>query len=187
MTLTHDELVKRAFVWLRDKKGCSIVASELVTGGMETPDVIGWHGWGSILVEAKISMTDDRADQKKTFRLSGRGMGIQRYYIVPEELKDKVLAVLPEGWGLLTCKPGRRPQLVKQSAYFENNKANEILYLSSVIRRIAMRAEPLKGINVRCYTFQTETKPKAELFIAPAVSEEVTHQSEENNYVPPVS
>jgi hypothetical protein len=165
MNATHGELVKRAFIWLRDTKRCSIVASELVTGGMETPDVIGWNGWESMLVEAKVSMSDFRADQKKMFRMSGRGMGVLRYYIVPEELKDRVLVVLPDGWGLLTCKPGRRPQLVKRSAYFENNKASEILYLSSVIRRIAMRPEPLKGINVRCYTFQSETEPKAELFV----------------------
>jgi len=164
--MTHDELVRRAFTWLKNQKHCSIVASELVTGGMETPDVIGWDGYVSTLVEAKISVSDFRADQKKIFRQgAGRGMGMMRYYIVPFELKDRILPLLPDGWGLLSYKPGRRPALEKGSAVFEPDWPREILYLSSVIRRIAGRDEPLNGINVRCYTFQSETEPKAELFI----------------------
>jgi hypothetical protein len=164
--MTHDELVKRAFTWLKNNKRCSIVASELVTGGMETPDVIGWNGWESTLVEAKISVSDFRADQKKIFRMAGRGMGIRRYYIVPFELKEKVIPLVPEKWGLLLCKEGRKGLVFeKGSMLFENDKANEILYLSSVIRRIAMRDEPLAGINVRCYTYQVENEPRAELFI----------------------
>lgn len=167
MTMTHDELVKRAFSWLKNKKGCTIVASELVTGNAETPDVIGWNGWLSILVEAKVSVSDFRADQKKVFRQDGRGMGLHRYYIVPDELGDKVLPGLPAGWGLLLCTVRKKIIVARLSSVFQNDKASEILYLSSVIRRIAMRDEPLRGINVRCYTYQVETTPKAELFIAP--------------------
>jgi hypothetical protein len=167
--ITHAELVKRAFGWLKNHKRCSIVASELVTGGVETPDVIGWNGWESMLVEAKISVADFRADQKKVFRnLAGRGMGIRRYYIVPLGLRDKVFPLLPDGWGLLTCKDRRGGVVVeKPSAAFANDMQREILCLSSIIRRIAGREEPLKGINVRCYTFQMEAEPKAELFIEP--------------------
>ncbi len=167
--MTHDDLIKCATSWLKNKKGCSIVASELVTGGMETPDAIGWHGWVSTLVEAKTSLSDFRADQKKPFRkIAEQGMGIFRYYIVPVDLKDNVLAVLPPGWGLLSCTSRRHVVVDKGSAQFENDKAGEILFLSSVIRRIAMREEkPFKGINVRCYTFQAETEPKAELFVDP--------------------
>ena len=164
LTPTHAELVKRAFAWLK-KKRCSIVASELVTGGVETPDVIGWHGIESILVEAKISISDFRADQKKIFRMAGRGMGMRRYYIVPSELLDKILPLLPEGWGLLVAQGRNSVRVERHSGYFENDLRRELLFMSSVIRRIAMREEPLKGINVRCYTVQSESEPRAELFV----------------------
>lgn len=166
--MTHDDLIKRAFSWLQNQKGCSIVASELVTGITETPDVIGWNGWTSILIEAKVSLSDFRADQKKIFRkLSDRGMGVFRYYIVPLELRDKVVHLLPYGWGLLSMSPRRKVLVEKQGLVFQHNQSHEILFLSSVIRRIAMKNEPLRGINVRCYTYQADTEPKAELFVEP--------------------
>lgn len=164
--MTHDELIRRAFTWLKNTKSCSIVASELVTGGLETPDLIGWNGWVSTLIEAKISLPDFRADRRKIFRtLAGRGMGVRRYYIVPSDLVDVVLPILPEGWGLLSCTVRRKLVVERLSAVFQPNMQNEILYLSSIIRRIAMRAEPLRGINVRCYTYQVETEPRAELYV----------------------
>jgi len=164
--MTHDQLITSAVGWLKNKKGCSIVASELVTSGLEKPDAIGWNGWASILVEAKISMSDFRADQKKLFRkYSETGMGVYRYYIVPLELKDDVLSLLPEGWGLLSCK-GRSVRVEVASNMFKNNTNNEILFLSSVIRRIAASNE-IKGIAVRVYTVDI-SNPKAELFIVPS-------------------
>lgn len=166
--MKHDELVRRASTWLKNSRGCSIVASDLVTAGMETPDVIGWHGWGSILIEAKISVSDFRADQKKTFRsMAGRGLGMKRYYIVPFELREKILPLLPEKWGLLLCR-GARLTIEKASELFECDKNSEILFLSSVIRRIAGSAQPLKGMSVRCYTIDI-SNPRAELFIEPEV------------------
>src|SRR5687768_8242931 len=142
--MNHDELVKRAFSWLKNNKRCSIVASELVTSGMETPDVIGWNGWVSMLVEAKISVSDFRADRRKIFRtLAGRGMGVHRYYIVPSDLVDVILPLMPDGWGLLSCGVRRKLVVERLSAVFQPNAHNEILYLSSVIRRIAAREEPL--------------------------------------------
>lgn len=165
--MTHDDLVKRASTWLKNSRGCSIVASDLVTAGMETPDVIGWNGWGSILIEAKISVSDFRADQKKTFRMAGRGMGMRRYYIVPFELEEKVLPLLPERWGLLLWR-STHLMVAQESDLFESDKNSEILFLSSVIRRIAGSAQPLKGMAVRCYTIDIPN-PKAELFIEPEV------------------
>ena len=54
--MTHSDLIKRAFAWLKNKRNCPIVASELSTGTWETPDVIGFNGWSTILVEAKVSV-----------------------------------------------------------------------------------------------------------------------------------
>jgi hypothetical protein len=172
--MTHADLVKFAAAWLKNQKRCSIVASELVFGGWENPDVIGWNGWESWVIEAKISVSDFRADQKKSFRnLAGRGLGIRRYYIVPLDLRDKILPGLPDGWGLLTVKDGRGGVVVcKPSSTFANNWQYEILCLSSIIRRIAMR-QPLRGVNVRCYTFQSESEPRAELHVEPAPAVDV--------------
>lgn len=166
--MTHDELVKRASRWLLNTKYCSVVATELVAGGNEIPDAIGWHGSCCIVVEAKVSVEDFKADQHKSFRrYPENGLGGMRYYIIPEELADKIFPLLPEKWGLLVCRR-RGLVIVKPAEYFyEHDKAAEIIFLTSVIRRIAGRPEPLRGVNVRCYTYQVETEPKAELFIVP--------------------
>ncbi len=149
--MTHDDLVRRASRWLQTNKHCSVVASELNTGNLETPDVLGFWGWGSTLIEAKISIADFRADQKKTFRLNGRGMGRTRYYIIPSEMKENIYPLMPEGWGLLLCK-GNRITVERKSNVFENDQNAEILFLLSVVRRIAGRSEPLVGVRVKCYT-----------------------------------
>lgn len=159
--MTHDELIKRAFMWLKNVKGCSVVVSELVAGP-EIPDVIGWHGWGSILVEAKVSIADFHADQKKSFRrMEDRGLGILRYYIIPEELHDRVVNILPEKWGLLVCKK-RGIHVAKGSMIFENDFHKEVGMLLSLIRRISTTSEPVNGVGVKRYIEELSTKnPKA--------------------------
>src|SRR5258706_14836969 len=128
--MTHDELIQHASYWLYNRKKCSIVASELVTGSAEIPDVIGWSGWASTIIESKISVADFIADQRKTFRkYEEDGMGIHRYYIIPFNLKDAIIARLPEKWGLILCKEkisgepllGHRLIVHKVSQVFENN------------------------------------------------------------------
>lgn len=164
---THDELIKRGFHWLKNKMTCAVIVSEFVAGGTEIADVIGWRGWGSILIEAKCSVEDFRADQQKFFRREpDRGMGINRYYIIPIELKDKILPLMPPRWGLLTC--GKKSIFVeRQSQAFEIDHHNEVMQLLSIIRRISKSSEPLTGMGVRYYTgIFPETRPaRAELFV----------------------
>lgn len=169
--MTHDELIRCASSWLVYRKRCSIVASELVSGSAEIPDVIGWHGWSSTLIEAKISVADFRMDQRKMFRkYKNDGMGMFRYYIIPFELKEVITPLLPEGWGLLLAKPHRTgltmAKVEKGSVQFDCNKNNEALLLSSIIRRIAGNGKPLQGVAVKCYAIGIPD-PKAELFIEP--------------------
>lgn len=100
--VSHAKLVKEAANWLRSSRGCNLVASELTTILDETPDVIGWQGELSILVECKTSRADFLADAKKNHR-TRIGLGLERWFYIPIGLVKK--DELPEGWGLLERKP----------------------------------------------------------------------------------
>lgn len=159
--MNHNDLIKRGFLWLKNTKGCSVVVSELVSAS-EVPDVVGWHGWASILIEAKVSLSDFRADQEKSFRRhQERGMGAYRYYIVPEDIADAVESKLPEKWGLLVCKK-RGIRVVRKSEGFETNLHNELGMLISLVRRISASNEPADGVGVKRYIELLSSKnPKA--------------------------
>ena len=68
--MTHAELCLRGKVWLRGTRRCRPVFSNCASVD-EIPDAIGWsssYKWhGSTVVEAKTSLSDFRADQKKRF------------------------------------------------------------------------------------------------------------------------
>ncbi len=148
--MTHDELIKRAFLWLKNTKRCSVVVSELVSES-EIPDVIGWNGKASILVEAKVSVADFNADQFKSFRrYPDNGMGAYRYYIATPEIAQKIIGKLPEKWGLLVCKNGRI-QVLKKSEGFETNLYKEMGILLSLIKRISKTDKPVDGVGVKRY------------------------------------
>ena len=97
----HRKLVERGGFWLNNRIRCSVVLLERGSG-WENPDVIGWHGWTSYLIEVKVSRADFFADAKKNSRhFQGRysGMGCYRYYLCPQHLIQP--EEVPEGWGLL--------------------------------------------------------------------------------------
>jgi len=161
--MTHDELVERAAIWL--KKEHPIVVTEMTSGARETPDAIGWSSWGSVIIEAKASINDFRADHEKFFRKYPEyGMGRLRYFIVPKELENTLKDNLPSGWGLLVCKGNRIYQIIK-SEVFENNWKEEMILLGSIIRRIASNSQPFRGVNVRCYTYESDVIPRASLHV----------------------
>lgn len=84
--ITHSELVSLGAKWLQKK--CSVVITELVTTG-EIPDVIGWHGTHSTLIECKASRSDFLADQTKFFRREQwAGIGMARYYFAPKVIEE---------------------------------------------------------------------------------------------------
>lgn len=105
--MTHSELVIRGARWLSDnyRPHCQTVIFERVSRCQRTneiPDVIGWHGSQSHLLEVKVSRADFLTDKNKRFRreeLSQEGMGCLRYYLCPNKLimPDEI----PENWGLL--------------------------------------------------------------------------------------
>ncbi len=161
--MTHDELIKRGADWLCSQ-GCSIVVTNLVANSVEKPDAIGWHGVFSILIEAKVSLSDFMADHQKIFRrYPESGMGCHRYYIIPNELEDKILPRLPDKWGLLIY--GKKRAVIRKRAelFYDHDKTSEIGQLISIIRRIGQTK--IEGVAIKVYTIDNKTK--SELFIDP--------------------
>lgn len=68
LPLSHAELCTRAVRWLKNTAGCTVAISEMASVAGETPDAIGWRHGVSILIEAKTSRADFRADRKKPWR-----------------------------------------------------------------------------------------------------------------------
>lgn len=171
MNHKHAELVGRGLRWLQNTKGCNVVVSEMGSG-YEIPDVIGWNGWASVLLEAKATVADFKADLNKTFRHDGgpKGMGLQRYYIVPNEIKDKILELMPPKWGLLAVGVSS-VYVIRESEAFEGRSMEyEMEILVSIIRMVARTEKPLKGFGVKYYIpMRLTDDPKRELFVEPII------------------
>jgi len=102
--ITHERLVKAAGAWLGRK--CRVVATELTTIASETPDAIGWNGYGfCVVVECKASKADFRANAKKSHERQGWGVGDERWFMTPPDLVED--SEVPDGWGLLEFTPSR--------------------------------------------------------------------------------
>lgn len=107
--LTHKRLCELAVNWLkrsasRNGPGCSVAISETANWiNGEIPDAIGWRPirrGGSVLVEAKTSRADFKADFAKPHRRKPEtGMGVFRYYLAPQGVIR--LDELPPRWGLI--------------------------------------------------------------------------------------
>lgn len=150
----HRDLVALAARWLRGSarvcrsygdlhvtvsSRCRVVLTEMVSAAPEIPDAIGWFCCGlmSIVVECKTSRSDFLADQKKSSRSPGRGMGAFRYYLAPNGLISP--EELPDKWGLLV--PSARGvtvvRLAKQRD--EYNVRGERTLLVSALARTSER------------------------------------------------
>lgn len=166
-SFTHDELVEIGRKWLlrpwvgKDGHGhsaCSVILTEITTGAWESPDVLGWNGHFSVLLEAKVSRADFLKDKKKSFRGDpGLGMGRQRYFIVPSKLIT--VDELPKNWGLIEVSPKGKTRVKHNSSVFETRASAEITVLLSLIRRL--KVEPGKHVSIRAYTIDNGKEPKA--------------------------
>ena len=147
---THKEMVEIAAKWLKyrcvipyeyhdgeikaSKSLCGVVATEIVTAAMETPDAIGWHCGTSIVIECKVSRSDYYRDKSKYFRNRPQyGVGDYRYYMTPAGLL--VQKNLPDKWGLLEVT-GKKVEVVKLAERQESNNKGERRILLSIIRRL---------------------------------------------------
>ncbi|MEZ9709363.1 hypothetical protein AB4254_11845 [Vibrio breoganii] len=119
---THDELNAIAVKWLkrplsRNGAACHIAVSETKSGwNCEIPDAFGYRApsealGGSVVVEAKVTRSDFKADQRKAHR-SGEvlGLGNHRFYIAPEGLIEP--SELPKGWGLIEVNQRGTPKCI---------------------------------------------------------------------------
>lgn len=99
---THAQLVERAGRWLLKTMRYPVVLLEPgYGGGCEVPDVLGFEGGRSILIECKASRSDFLSDKKKVARTRG-GMGAERWYFAPRGMI--AAEEVPEGWGLLELR-----------------------------------------------------------------------------------
>ena len=95
--MTHKEVIESAYRWVLKNGGMSIAFKELSSLASEIPDVIGFNGWESMVIECKVSRSDFLSDKKKPHR--SKGMGNWRFYCCPKGLIKK--EELPEKWGLI--------------------------------------------------------------------------------------
>lgn len=103
--LTHADVVERARRWLLGKHNCRVAFAEIVTYERVNPDAIGFRKAGgalsswSVLVEAKVSRSDFRADREKPIHRDPDSCpGQERWYLTPPNLVRP--EEVPAGWGL---------------------------------------------------------------------------------------
>ena len=154
--LTHSDLVKRAAVWLRTHRACTVIGTEFnVQGCSESPDAIGWNFAGNcVVVECKTSRADFRNDAKKFFRQCGYApAGSERWYMAPIGVIP--VEELPQGYGLIEvkktggfhrCYHNGKDRLKNGRGYYyspifdgaDRNARTESAILVSILRQIHM-------------------------------------------------
>jgi len=151
--INHSELIRLGREWLIKPYaaaapyghcGCAVVITEISasTWGGEQPDVLGFSGKKSILIECKTSRADFNADKNKVFRnphVANMALGDQRWYLAPHGVipVDKV----PEKWGLLEWVGGINVLVIKKPELQEGNRDSEIKILLSVMRRLNIQKD----------------------------------------------
>ena len=123
----------------------AVELSDITTGTCEAPDVIAYRQNVKdnvcMVFEIKVSRADFKADSKKRCRGYAEGMGVQRYFVVPDDLvsPDEV----PEGWGLLSLSNGSLTTMKKSKVFSddERNIFGELNTLLNLMRRGARWGE----------------------------------------------
>ena len=142
-SMTHAQLVEKAVSRLRRYR-CGVVLSEQACVSGEMPDAIGWkRACHSVLVECKVTRSDFLADRSKPFRLKPeRGVGCERYYLVPATLVRR--EELPPGWGLLEHRGGKIEMAFPSAKNLRTATGfrYEMNLLLASLRRVEVRVEP---------------------------------------------
>lgn len=177
--ITHKELVDLGRDWLirpfaacapYGHSGCGVVLTEITTAALEQPDVLGFSGRLSILIECKTSRSDFNADKNKSFRQDPEvGVGAQRWYLAPKGIIP--IDALPPKWGLLEVLPGRSILMTRRAEAQKRDTYAEIVILTSVLRRLNIY--PDSHVAIKKYEIQS-TKNRATFFI----QEEIDNKNE---------
>lgn len=138
--VTHDELSAITAKWLKRHSqnilipNCATVALDMKTLEQEKPDVIGWNGSSSVMIEVKVGRGDFMQDFKKPFRqICEKGVGEFRYYCCPSGLINK--NELPAKWGLLYLNDKKQIEIIKVAEIQQANLNAERNMLISLLRR----------------------------------------------------
>lgn len=175
--MTHDDLVKIAAIWLRNKAKSLVVITEMSSYGSEEADAIGFSANGhTCLIECKASRGDFLADGNKYFRAHPEmGMGSERWYMTPPNLVR--LVELPDGWGLLEASQSKVRKVRDPEFFAAKASQREISLLVSAIRRIGRNA-PV-GVSVKAYNYKTKSRATLgildENLVAGRFSEDISH------------
>lgn len=145
---------------LRHKYSVVAVTEIMVKMTSEVPDVLAFKASGqSTLFEIKVDRGDFKSDAKKSFRVNeDAGIGLYRYYVVPEGLIQP--QELPEGWGLLWFRPSDGKCFVKATSkrFLKRNHRAEAAMLVSALRRVGsliVGRERTTGVSCKAYTIPT--------------------------------
>lgn len=118
----------------------------------EIPDVIGWAGTASVMIECKVSRSDFLRDAAKKPRKKPEvGMAHRRYYLSPANVLQ--VEDLPPRWGLLWAEKNRITVKREARGFPQRNLLSEVQFLSSMLRRAQIRigtrplSEWLRGEN----------------------------------------
>jgi hypothetical protein len=122
---------------------CKIVAIELITIGIENPDVWGTNGFLSYVIEIKTSRSDFLRDSKKKCRKKENACGNFRYYLIPKGLLSP--EEIPENWGLLEYD-GKNIDVTKRPRFVECNNSGDLCMLASIARR--------EGVKNKIYNYR---------------------------------
>jgi hypothetical protein len=145
--ITHDQLVKTARVFLQKK--CRVIVTEMPTSNVgETPDAIGWSGFGRcIVVECKVTRADFLANKNKCHERAGLAMGDERWFLTPPGLisADEV----PKGWGLLERRPSghKNGYFIRKVVPAPQREKNEAAREEERRMLIAMTGRALEGLH----------------------------------------
>jgi len=138
--VTHDELSGIVAKWLvRHSQNilipnCATIAVDMKTLEQEKPDVIGWNGCSSTMIEVKVGRGDFLQDFKKPFRqICEKGVGQFRYYCCPSGLIQE--NEIPNKWGLLYLNDKNKIEIIKVAEIQEANLHAERNMLISLLRR----------------------------------------------------
>lgn len=127
----YDKLLASACEFLRYEQGCYLLAWERSPWEHHKPDLMGVERGRRVLeIEIKRSLADFKADAKKRiwdYRKMGKAVPFKFWYLVPPELVEEILPMVPDGLGLLTVGPrlsrGGNAEIIVASNAKANRKA----------------------------------------------------------------
>lgn len=144
-------LETRAMAWLRFDKRCVMALMERTPRwGHGRPDVIGITKSRHMLeIEIKRTMADFRHNKEK-FHVQTRDMYLKRWplqfwFLVPQDLSERVVKEAPEWAGVLTVGNAGTLSLVKPAP---TNKESQRLSLKEAVRLAQLQSNQLWSTSV---------------------------------------